>query len=180
MKTVTESDDLAARADAEAAPRPARAREADRVGQTLGHFRLLSLLGRGGMGEVYLADDVTLRRRVALKVLPAAVAADPERRRRFLREARSASAVTHPSVAAVFEAGEDGADLYLAMEYVTGAGRRAHGVGDAPPARPDGRQRRVPARPARAPRRLSPHASAAALARIIHESAPSRWGRREF
>ena len=92
----------------------------DRLGQRIGHFRLVSVLGRGGMGVVYLAEDLTLRRKVALKVLPAAVAADPERRSRFLREARAASAVAHPSVAAVFEVGEEGADLFLVMEHVAG------------------------------------------------------------
>jgi hypothetical protein len=119
MKTLTESQDLAApAADARAGPSSAPADE--RLGQRVGHFRLVSVLGRGGMGVVYLAEDLTLRRRVALKVLPAVVAADPERRGRFLREARAASAVAHPSVAAVFEVGEDGADLFLVMEHVAG------------------------------------------------------------
>src|SRR5262245_6159236 len=82
-----------------------------RLSQRIGHFVLLSKLGQGGMGVVYLAEDQRLRRRVALKLLPAEVAKSPERRARFLREARSASAFVHPNVAAVFEIGEDGDDL---------------------------------------------------------------------
>jgi hypothetical protein len=121
MKTLTESQDLAEHA-ALAAPGDAPSADGadERLGQRVGHFRLLSVLGRGGMGVVYLAEDLTLRRRVALKVLPAAVAADPERRARFLREARAASAVAHPGVAAVFEVGEEGALLFLVMEHVAG------------------------------------------------------------
>src|SRR4051812_8821377 len=80
--------------------------DSDRSGETLGRFRLKRKLGAGGMGVVYEAEDLTLRRRVALKILPEAVAESEERRRRFLREARGASAVAHPNVAAVFEAGE--------------------------------------------------------------------------
>ena len=122
MKTQTESQDLAdhhALAGAEDATGDGDG-VAARLGERIGHFRLVSVLGRGGMGVVYLADDLTLRRRVALKVLPAAALADEERRARFLREARAASAVAHPGVAAVFEVGEEGADLFLVMEYVAG------------------------------------------------------------
>jgi tRNA A-37 threonylcarbamoyl transferase component Bud32 len=126
MKTLTESQDLAD-LDAEAAggdARPPGDGAVLRVGQRVGHFRLLALLGSGGMGVVYLAEDLTLRRRVALKLLPAAAVAAPVRRARFLREARAASAVAHPAVAAVFEVGEEGDDLFLVMEYV--AGRTLH------------------------------------------------------
>src|SRR5277367_173113 len=115
MKTLTESQDLAD-LDAVAAIGDARTPGDGavlRAGQRIGHFRLVSLLGSGGMGVVYLAEDLTLRRRVALKVLPAAALADPARRARFLREARAASAVAHPAVAAVFEVGEEGEDLFL-------------------------------------------------------------------
>src|SRR4051794_37918629 len=75
----------------------------DRSGQRLGHFLLQQKLGQGGMGVVYAAEDEKLRRRVALKLMPPEVARSPERRRRFVREARSASAFVHPNVAAVFE-----------------------------------------------------------------------------
>ncbi len=93
--------------------------EPDRTGTKLARFKILSRLGQGGMGIVYLAEDTRLRRRVALKVLPAAVA-DEERRKRFLREARSASAVVHPNVATVFDADEADDAVFIAMEYVEG------------------------------------------------------------
>ena len=74
----------------------------DRTGQTLGPYRVLRLLGAGGMGRVYLAEDTTLGRAVALKVLNDDVVRDWAARLRFLREAQAASAVLHPSVAAVY------------------------------------------------------------------------------
>jgi TolB-like protein len=76
------------------------------IGRTLSHFRILSKLGEGGMGVVYLAEDERLKRKVALKVLPPELVADEERRLRFLREARAAAAVSHPNIAAVYEIGE--------------------------------------------------------------------------
>ncbi len=90
------------------------------AGSNIAHYRVVSRLGEGGMGAVYLADDVTLGRRVALKVLPADVAADPERMHRFVREAKLASALTHPNVAHIYEIGEDHGRRFLAMEYVEG------------------------------------------------------------
>jgi TolB-like protein/predicted Ser/Thr protein kinase/Tfp pilus assembly protein PilF len=86
----------------------------------LSHFRILATLGQGGMGLVYKAEDERLRRTVALKVLLPAFVDDPERRQRFLREARAAAAVTHPTIAAVYEVGEEGSDVFIAMEYVEG------------------------------------------------------------
>ena len=108
-----------------AARAPAGEPPARMIGQTLGRYRVVSLLGRGGMGVVYYAQDLKLRRPVALKVLPPALVADPERRSRFLREARSAAAVTHPGVAAVYDVGEDAGNVFLAMEYVQGQTLRA-------------------------------------------------------
>src|SRR5262245_45390088 len=76
------------------------------VGQSLGHYRILSLLGKGGMGEVYCARDTKLDRTVALKLLPVELAANQERMRRFVREAKAASALNHPHVATIYEIGE--------------------------------------------------------------------------
>jgi two-component system LytT family response regulator len=89
-------------------------------GSKIAHYRVVSRLGAGGMGAVYLADDTRLGRRVALKVLPANVAADPERIERFLQEAKLASALTHPNVAYIYEIGEYDGLRFLAMEYVEG------------------------------------------------------------
>jgi serine/threonine protein kinase/Tol biopolymer transport system component len=91
-----------------------------RVGQTVGRYKLLELLGRGGMGEVYLAHDPRLNRRVALKLLPAELGDDPARNLRFEQEARAASAISHPNVAHVYEIGEDSGLRYITMEYVAG------------------------------------------------------------
>jgi serine/threonine protein kinase len=89
-------------------------------GSSIAHYRVVSRLGEGGMGAVYLADDTRLGRHAALKVLPASMAADPERMRRFVQEARLASALTHPNVAYIYEIGEAPELWYLAMEYVEG------------------------------------------------------------
>ena len=89
-------------------------------GSLIAHYRVGSCLGRGGMGAVYLADDTRLGRRVALKILPADLAADPERMRRFIQEARLASALTHPNVATIYEIGQQDQLRFLAMEYVEG------------------------------------------------------------
>ncbi|MDC0747075.1 serine/threonine-protein kinase [Polyangium mundeleinium] len=99
--------------------------ERDRTGETVGHFELTKLLGRGGMGVVYAAFDRTLRREVALKLLRAGATPSEERRRRFLREARSGAAVRHPNIAAVFEAGEIDGEVFLVMERVEGRSLRA-------------------------------------------------------
>ncbi len=89
-------------------------------GSNIAHYRVVSRLGEGGMGAVYLADDLTLGRRVALKVLPASMAADPDRMLRFVQEARLASALAHPNVAHIYEIGEYQGLRFLAMEYVEG------------------------------------------------------------
>jgi two-component system LytT family response regulator len=89
-------------------------------GSNIVHYRVISPLGEGGMGAVYLADDTRLGRRVALKVLPANLAADPERMHRFVQEAKLASALTHPNIAYIYEIGEDRGLRFLAMEYVEG------------------------------------------------------------
>jgi serine/threonine protein kinase len=85
-----------------------------------GSYQLQKLLGRGGMGAVYLARDMRLERLVALKVLPASVADNEEVAARFRQEARAASLVSHPNVAHIYEFGENGGCRFLAMEYVAG------------------------------------------------------------
>ena len=104
---------------------------------TLSHYRIVSRLGAGGMGEVYLAQDTKLDRRVALKILPAELAANRDRMARFIREAKSAAALNHPNIATVHEIGEaevqgssltakEGSDSssdvihFIAMEYIDG------------------------------------------------------------
>jgi two-component system LytT family response regulator len=89
-------------------------------GATLAHYRILSLLGRGGMGEVFLAEDTRLHRKVALKVLLPEVAGDTEKLARFVLEARAASALSHPNAAHIYEIGEANGRHFLAMEYIEG------------------------------------------------------------
>ncbi len=89
-------------------------------GSKLSHYRIVSKIGEGGMGEVYLAHDTKLDRKVALKILPADVASNRDRMERFVREAKSAAALSHPNIAQIFEIGEDGNTHYIAMEYIEG------------------------------------------------------------
>jgi serine/threonine-protein kinase len=92
--------------------------------ERLAHFRIVERLGSGGMGVVYRAEDEKLRRMVAVKLLPAAFAQDEERRRRFLREARSAAALSHANIATVFEVSEDHGRVFLVMELIEGKSLR--------------------------------------------------------
>jgi class 3 adenylate cyclase/tetratricopeptide (TPR) repeat protein len=91
------------------------------LGEELAGYRVESRVGRGGMGIVYRAEDARLGRRVALKVLSPEFAADRRFRERFLRESRLAASLDHPNVVPVFEAGEAGGALYIAMRYVEGS-----------------------------------------------------------
>ena len=90
------------------------------AGTRLGPYEIVSPLGAGGMGEVYRARDTRLDRTVAVKVLPAHLAQDPDRRARFEREARAASALNHPPICTIHDVGQqDGVD-YLVMEHLEG------------------------------------------------------------
>jgi serine/threonine protein kinase len=90
------------------------------VGRTLGAYQVLSLLGAGGMGEVYLARDMRLGRKVAIKLLPTEFTQDRERVWRFKQEARAASALNHPNILTIFEIGQAGGWHFIATEYIEG------------------------------------------------------------
>src|SRR4029453_8388150 len=89
-------------------------------GTRLGPYEIVTVLGAGGMGEVYKARDTRLGREVAVKTLPSLAASDPERRARFEQEARSASALNHPNIITVLDIGDADGTSYIAMEYVEG------------------------------------------------------------
>ena len=89
-------------------------------GHRLGPYEIVAPLGAGGMGEVYRARDVRLERTVAVKILPAELALDDQFRQRFEREARAASALSHPHIAHVYDVGEQDGTHFIAMEYVEG------------------------------------------------------------
>src|SRR5215510_12437829 len=95
------------------------------IGRELASYRIDSMLGRGGMGEVYLAQDTRLGRKVALKLLPTRLTQDEDRVRRFVREARAASALNHPNIVTIHEVGEDEAGRFIVMELVEGQTLRA-------------------------------------------------------
>ncbi|MCA1590341.1 MAG: protein kinase [Acidobacteria bacterium] len=90
------------------------------VGIVVDHFRIVSKIGSGGMGEVYLAEDINLRRKVALKRLPDDVASNSDRMRRFEQEARIAASLNHPNIAQIYEIGKSGSAHFIVMEYVDG------------------------------------------------------------
>src|SRR5437667_3846665 len=90
------------------------------AGQTVGHYRILSLLGEGGMGKVYLAEDTKLHRRVSLKFLSTRFTKDHERLHRFEQEARAASALNHPNILTIHEIGEADGHRFIATEFIEG------------------------------------------------------------
>jgi predicted ATPase/serine/threonine protein kinase len=102
-------------------------------GTQLGRYTIERRLGSGGMGDVYLAIDPTLSRRVAVKVLPEAVASDPDRLARFLREARTVSVLNHPNLLTLFDVGLDGGTRFLVTEFVDGRTLRAWSAEEHPP-----------------------------------------------
>jgi eukaryotic-like serine/threonine-protein kinase len=90
------------------------------VGTTISHYRIIQKLGAGGMGEVYLAQDSSLGRKVAIKILPDRLAADEEARRRLIGEARAAAKVDHPNICTIHEVGEEEGRAFIVMQYVAG------------------------------------------------------------
>ena len=93
-------------------------------GARLGPYDIVARLGAGGMGEVYRGRDSRLRREVAIKILPAEIADDPDRLARFSREAQAASALKHPNIVTVYDVGVDGRVHFLVMELVEGRSLR--------------------------------------------------------
>ncbi|MBI3048690.1 MAG: serine/threonine protein kinase [Acidobacteria bacterium] len=104
-------------------------------GVRIGAYEILALIGAGGMGEVYRARDTRLQRDVAIKVLPAAVAADPERLHRFEQEARAAAALNHPNILAVYDVGQHDGSPYIVSELLEGDTLREQLIGGALPVR---------------------------------------------
>src|SRR5437660_9524564 len=90
------------------------------AGTKLGRYEIRSQLGEGGMGEVYLAQDTKLERKVALKILPADVASNQDRMGRFVQEAKAAAALNHPNIAHIYEIDEVGGQHFIAMEFIDG------------------------------------------------------------
>src|SRR5690348_3474888 len=119
-----------------AAPPPEATPAVDLSGRTLGDYRVLRRLGAGGMGQVYLAEQVSLKRRVALKILKAELAADSVALQRFKREAEAVARVTHPNIVQVYQIGDAGGLHYMALEYVEGRNLRDYVSRKGPPDAP--------------------------------------------
>src|SRR5438270_10156005 len=96
------------------------------AGTKLGRYEIRSQLGAGGMGEVYLAQDTKLDRKVALKILPAEVTAHPDRMKRFVQEAKAASALNHPNIITIYEIEQVDAVNFIAIEFIDGETLREH------------------------------------------------------
>jgi serine/threonine-protein kinase len=110
---------------------PAQTQQTTLLGQKISHYEILARLGAGGMGEVWLAKDPRLGRKVALKLLPNEFATDPERLLRFRKEAKAASGADHPNIVVIHEIGESNGTLYIAQEYVEGETLRSR-IGQGP------------------------------------------------
>jgi serine/threonine protein kinase len=90
------------------------------IGTQLGPYEIQSPIGAGGMGEVYRAHDIRLDRIVAIKILPASFATDPDRLQRFAQEARAAAALNHPNILSIFDIGNDHGPPYVVSELLDG------------------------------------------------------------
>ncbi len=90
------------------------------IAEKLSHYRIRSRLGAGGMGEVYLAEDMLLDRKVAIKFLPAESVADEQAKKRLIREARAAAKLDHPNICSIYEVGEEEGRSFIVMQYVEG------------------------------------------------------------
>jgi len=99
---------------------------------SISHYRIISKIGAGGMGEVYLAEDTSLERKVALKLLPAEFTKDQDRVRRFIQEAKAASALNHPNIITIHEIGQHRDAHYFATEFIDGSTLRQHLAGESP------------------------------------------------
>ena len=104
------------------------------VGQTISHYRILEKLGQGGMGEVFLAEDQKLHRKVAIKFLPAEIAGDERAKQRLIREAQTAATLDHPNICAIYEVGQEGGHSFIVLQYIEGetlAARLTRGLPDS-------------------------------------------------
>ena len=101
------------------------------VGRTISHYKVLSEVGRGGMGIVYKAEDLKLKRTVALKFLRSDVLEDEEHKARFLREAQAAAALDHPNIVPIYEVGEYSGEHFFSMKLVEGGRSLADWTGSA-------------------------------------------------
>ena len=90
------------------------------ISETISHYRIISKLGAGGMGEVYLAEDTLLGRRVAIKLLPPDTISDEQARKRLVREARAAATLDHPNICSIHEVGEENGRSFIVMQYIEG------------------------------------------------------------